>query len=801
MNRIYILLVTFLLLTAEGFSQVLYIRDRTSRTPLEAAAIFSETAKKFTTTDSRGRTDISGFRDATDIVVRLLGYNTEIYTWEELSQKQFRIYLETAEISLDEIVVSATRWEQKKRDIPSKITTIQKKDVLLENPQTAADLLGMSGEIFIQKSQMGGGSPMIRGFATNRVLITVDGVRMNNAIFRSGNIQNVIALDPFTVETTEILFGPGAVMYGSDALGGAMNFYSIQPKLKAAGKPSYSLNTAARFSTANMEKTGHMDFQTGLEKWAFVTSISFSDFGDLRAGKRGPEEFLRPDYVTRIEDVDTMVANPDPRVQTPSGYQQVNLMQKIRFVPSEKLDVQYGFHYSLNSDVPRYDRLIERNNQGILRDGEWYYGPQKWMMNVINLTYFSEKKLFNNLKGTVAHQHFEESRHNRGFGSNNLNHRTETVDAISMNLDLDKILNEQKSLLYGAEMILNKVGSVAERENIQTLSLIPLSTRYPDGSTWYSAAAYVNYLNRASEKTTIQTGIRYNYTGLRAEFDQSFPFESAKLDKGALTGSAGLAYKPTNDWQLNANFSTGFRAPNIDDIGKVFDSEPGNVIVPNPDLKPEYAWNVDMGVTRIIESKAKIDISAFYTFLEDAMVRRPFNFNGLDSIDYDEQLSRVLAIQNAASAWVYGVQTAVEVKLSRELVLISRLTWQNGKEELDNGSTSPLRHAVPLFGLTRLIWTKNQLKAELYAWYQGRVSFEDMADSEIAKPQLYAMDANGNPYSPGWFTLNLKTSYQVSDFVLLTAGLENITNALYRPYSSGISAPGTNLVLAVRASF
>ena len=109
-------------------------------------------------------------------------------------------------------------------------------DVQFQNPQTTADLLSNSGEVFIQKSQQGGGSPMIRGFATNRVLIAVDEVRMNNAIFRSGNLQNVISIDPFAVENTEVLFGPGSVIYGSDAIGGVMSFTTLAPKFSDSSK-------------------------------------------------------------------------------------------------------------------------------------------------------------------------------------------------------------------------------------------------------------------------------------------------------------------------------------------------------------------------------------------------------------------------------------------------------------------------------------------------------------------------------------------------------------------------------------
>lgn len=803
MSRFFLLLLLFYLpwwLSAQS----LIVRDKFTHTPLEAATVYSTSFNAFTTTNSRGRTEISSFSGAEDITIRLLGYRTEIYSFEKLRRLQFRVFLEPEDISLDEVVVSATRWQQSKRDIPSKITAISRKDVQMENPLTAADLLAMSGEVFIQKSQMGGGSPMIRGFATNRVLITVDGVRMNNAIFRSGNLQNVISLDPQSIEKTEILFGPGAVMYGSDALGGAMNFYSLEPRIHPDGGGKVSGNTFLRYSSASSEKSIHLDFQSGYTKWAFLTSVSYNSFGDLKSGKFGPDEFLRPEYAARLNNRDTVLINPDPRQQTPSGYNQWNLLQKIRFSPGNNMDVTYAFHYSTTSDVPRYDRLIEYTSSGTLRDGDWYYGPQVWMMNVVNVSLEHENILFNQLRNTIAWQRFEESRHNRDFGSYNLNHRTENVDAWSWNLDLDRRLDEKKSVLYGAEIILNRVGSQAFRENISTSVVSPLSTRYPDESSWNSFALYSNFLNKLNDKLSFQSGLRYSRTYLRAGFDTSiypFPFTEINISSGALTGSTGLAWKPTDEWQINANISTGYRSPNIDDAGKVFDSEPGSVIMPNPDLKPEYAWNTELGLTRVFGTRTKLDLNAYYTWLNDAMVRREFLFNGQDSIEYDGQSSRVLAIQNAASARVMGLQASTEIKFSPGFVLISRLTWQNGWEELDDGSTAPLRHAVPWFGITRISFSKSKTKTEVYAHYQGKISFSQLPPSERAKPHLYATDKNGNPWTPGWITLNVKFLYQASDVLVFTAGLENMTNTLYRPYSSGISAPGRNLILAIRASF
>jgi hemoglobin/transferrin/lactoferrin receptor protein len=351
---------------------------------------------------------------------------------------------------------------------------------------------------------------------------------------------------------------------------------------------------------------------------------------------------------------------------------------------------------------------------------------------------------------------------------------------------------------------MNRVGSVAKGENIDTGAEEPISTRYPDGSTWSSYAAYLNYRFNASRNVVVQSGVRYNLVLMDAEFDTTFfpfPFTTADVNTGALTGSAGAVYIPNENWSLRINFSTGFRAPNIDDMAKVFDSEPGSVVVPNPDLKSEYAYNAELGISRTFAGAAKVDLAGYYTLLDDAMVRRDFSLAGQDSIIYDGTLSRVQAIRNAAEARVWGVQAGVEISFPARMTLASRINFQRGEEELDDGSTAPLRHAGPWFGSTHLIYRHDRLKADFYGVYNGEIAYDDLAPEERGKPQIYAIDRNGNPYSPDWYTLNVKGIYQAADVLQLSFGVENITDTRYRPYSSGIAAPGRNFITALSTSF
>lgn len=795
-----VLLLLFILPTVfVGRSQILTILNEDTGEPIEGVIIASAVPYAFTVSNALGQTDISEFQGSNAIAFRNYEYKTVIYSFSELQQKGFKISMIHAGIKLNDIIVSATRSRQTTNEDPSRITAISSKEIRLQNPQTAADLLNVSGQVYIQKSQQGGGSPMIRGFATNRLLYVVDGVRMNTAIFRSGNIQNVISLDPFSIENTEILFGPGSVMYGSDAIGGVMSFQTLEPQLSYEDNMLVKGQSIARYSSANNEMTGHLDVNLGWKKFAMTTSISYSDYDDLRMGRIGPEEYLRPYYVERIDGVDSIIHNKEPHIQNPTGFSQLNLMQKLRLRPNEKWDFQYGFHYSTTSEYGRYDRHL-RKKDGLPRYAEWNYGPQLWMMNNLKMEHHDRNGLYDRLTIRLTHQLFKESRISRNFNSDLRETREENVQAYAANFDFIKRTGARNELFYGVEMIYDDVKSTGINENISTGSITEGPARYPN-SNWSSYGIYITDKFDITEKFFLQSGLRYNQVLLNANFDTTFypfPFTGAKLNNGALTGSIGFIFRPNAKWVISSNLATAFRSPNVDDIGKVFDSEPGAVVVPNPNLKSEYAYNVDLGLAKIFGESVKADLSVYYTYLDNALVRRDFTLNGVDSIIYEGEMSKVQAIQNIASAYVYGIQAGIELNLKLGFGFSGNLNYQVGEEELDDGSFGPARHVAPLFGNFKLFYERKKLLVQIAVFFNGERSYSELAEAERVKDFIYAADVDGNPYSPAWYSLNFKASYQFGKRVFASAGIENITDQLYRTYSSGIAAPGRNFIFALR---
>ncbi|MEZ4761617.1 MAG: TonB-dependent receptor, partial [Flavobacteriales bacterium] len=553
---------------------------------------------------------------------------------------------------------------------------------------------------------------------------------MNNAIYRAGNLQNVIGVDANALERAEVVHGPGAMTYGSDAIGGVMDFHLLGPRFSRDSSLLAGGSAMLRYASAANEIGTHLDFNLGGSKLAFLGSASFTRFDDLRMGSNGPDDYLRPWYVETINSVDSQVVNTDPELQVGSGYDNMQFMGKLAWRPTDRLQVGANVYYSTTSDVPRYDRLIELRN-GVPRSAEWYYGPQEWLMTSLQVHHEAERGPWSTMRFSLAFQDYTESRNDRGFGSSRLRTQTEHVTGIWANLDLEKDLGARTQLLYGAEVVSNDVGSEGVRVDQESGAVEVINPRYPDGSTWGTMSVYAGVMHDLNERTTLSAGARFNRSALEAAFDTTlfpYPATSTSLDNSALTGNLGVTWRPGEGWKLGLDLSTGFRAPNIDDIGKVFDSEPGAVIVPNPDLAPEYAYTVEGSVEKVFHDRLRLRGNAYYTLLDNAMVRRPFTVNGQDSIPYDGELSRVDAIQNAAQATVVGFVLALDADLGSGFGATARYNWQDGVEQDDdNLGDVPLRHAPPPFGQVVLNWQRKALRLELLTRFSSGFAFEDLA--------------------------------------------------------------------------
>jgi hemoglobin/transferrin/lactoferrin receptor protein len=704
-------------------------------------------------------------------------------------------------INLNEVVISVNKIEESKRTVAQYVEVLTAKEIANSQSQTTAELLSNAAGVFVQKSQLGGGSPVLRGFEASRIVLVVDGVRMNNIIYRAGHLQNVITLDNNILDRTEILFGPSSTIYGSDALGGVVHFYTKKPLLAVDGKKTnIGVNFLSRYGSADNELTNHLDFNIGTKKFASLTSFTYSRFDDLKGGKNQNPFYTssfgeRPYYAERINGQDSLVKNSDRYKQVQSGYSQYDILEKLLFQQNEHLSHGFNIQFSNSTDVPRYDRLTDPKGSG-LNYAQWYYGPQTRLLTAYDLNLKDPDSKFQNIHLGVNYQNIEESRHTRKFGNDNLTHRTEKVNVLGVDLEFQRI-KKSNNIRFGFDGQFNTLKSTANNENIVTGSISPLDTRYPDGdNTMMNAALYFSHTWQINEKLILTDGLRAGFSMLHSTFvDTSFyhfPFTEVNQNTPVYSGSIGIINNPTEDWKLSLLFSTGFRVPNVDDLSKVFESSAGSVIVPNPDLKPEQTFNSELGITKFFDGNTRWENSIYYTRFFDAIVTDKFTFNGQDSIMYDGEMSQVMANQNKKDAYIYGFSSAVTSQCNEYFLLSFMMSYTYGRIKTDS-SDYPLDHIPPFLARLQVTYNYKNFSSDFFVNYNGwkklknyNLNGED--NEQYAPPEGM----------PAWFTVNFRASYKVYKMITLQAGVDNIFDTQYRTFASGINAPGRNIYASLR---
>jgi hemoglobin/transferrin/lactoferrin receptor protein len=799
-----IITLIFLLTTGITFAQKVRVINKTDLQPISNCSIYNVDKTVSVTTDNKGIADISTFKNSDKLTFSHISFNPVEFDKSTFTAKITDIQLTIAVINLQEVVLSANKVEEKYRDLPVRVDIIPVRTIMFGNPQTTGDLLQQNGTVYVQQSQLGGGSPVLRGMETNRVLTVIDGVRMNNAIYRAGHIQNIITIDPNMLSRVEVVHGPGSVIYGSDAMGGVMHFYTRNPVLSNNDKVFTLGNAMLRYSSAANEYSQSFNVNVGGKKIAALLGASTKDIGDLRQGSKRDEKYGDWGkclyYAERIDGKDVMTANGDPLIQKNSGYSQYDLFGKVLFKPSSNYSLTLNMQYSNSSNIPRYDRLTEMTDEK-LTYAEWYYGPQTRGLVSLKSEWLQPVKLYDHFQITAAYQYISEDRINRKFGKSKAKHQEETVKVFSLNVDFMKKVFGKSELRYGLEGVFNQVDSKAYNKNINNGEVtLDAASRYPDGGdNMKNFAAYASNNWEINKKLIFSQGIRFNNISLDAEYTQAmmdlikFPFD-AKISQNntAVNGSLGLVYMPGNDWRFATNLSTGFRAPNIDDLTKLNDFSSTITIVPNPDLKPENAYSAELTIGKTFNNVLQIEFTGFYTILKDAFVIQPFTYNGQDSIVFDGNLTAVQAMQNATQATIYGFEGNVLAQLSKSLSLRSTLTYTYGHIKAED---EPLDHIPPLFGLTSIKLDLSKFTGEFYARYNAWKHIEDYSPSGEDNQQYATVDG-----MPAWFTLNLRASYQFNRNVSLQAGMENILDKHYRNFASGISAPGRNVFVTLRGT-
>ena len=813
-----------LLFSLKTVAQEIIVIDFVSKSPIEGAAVYNFSKKKALLTNEKGKADLSLFLDYETLNVQFYGYETFSFVINKLAIKDgFTIKLNPKKQTLDEVILSIGRTSAKRKQIAEKVQIINANKIKFRRPSSGADLVGLVPGVRIQKSQGGGGSPVIRGFEANRLLVVVDGVRMNNAIYRSGHLQNTMTINPNNIERVEVIFGSSSVGYGSDALGGVIQYFTKSPLINSEQK--ISTNFSTDFSSANNAFLNFISTEVSFKKWASLTSLSHSKYGDIRMGKNRTHGFenwgFTPYYSSnsRTKYSPKPLANENNLIQKNTGYDQFDLFQKFLI----KLDGQnqfiLNFQYSNSSDISRYDKLVEETD-GSLRFSEWYYGPQKRFFVSPQLKFFPGKKFLNSGRITLAYQNIEESRVNRYFGSLTRNNQKEKVTVWSFNLDFKFEYKKKHSFSYGFESTYNDVLSFAFSQDLIIKNnkisgyspSLPIPTRYPSqGSSYASFAGFFNWIWDINEKVSLNAGVRLTKTNLRARWKEYYNINAllskVNLDAAALTETIALTYRPNLKTQLNFIFSNGFRNPNIDDVGKIRESK-GNLIVPNPNLFPEYAYNSEVGITRYLEkSKNYFSLRGFTTLISRHIGRDNYiifadtSTKDLNTIIYKGEELTTLANNNLGNRNLYGASVDGYFSFTQSLSVKGNLSYIRAD---NNKQYSPLPSISPIYGSLVLNYQKDNWLTSLRFEFSGKknpMNYSKGGEDGLEETPLISENPELYNGTPAWNDISLLSQCKLKKNINLNLGIDNILDLHYRTFASGISAPGRNLKLGINFSF
>ena len=813
------IVIIFLLIATAVSAQKITILDAKTNEPIPNVSASNIINSKHCVSDFDGVLDLSQFRKNQTIYLQHLSYEDYDGLKRNLVKSK-TIYLTANANDLETVFLSVSKAKVKRSRIAQEITSLSLKDIQKSIPQTAADMLANVPGIKVQKSQFGGGSPVLRGMEANRVLLVVDGVRMNNAIYRKGHLQNSISVSPNMLERTEIIFGPSSVIYGSDALGGVVHYITKQPKISEQFKikPSFLV----RHSTVNNELTANIGVEVRSKKIASFTSISRSKFGDLKMGKNrlhGYETWgLQHDYSNNSADFynPNSVINLEPETQKNIGFDQLDFMQKLVFPLSDKTDLNVNFQYSKSSNIPRFDKLMQRNG-GNLKFAEWNYGPQKRLLLSSKLKINPNKKWLNKGSVTLAYQNIKESRVQRKFSSLERAKRNENVDVFSVNGDFEVPLTKdnKRILNYGTEFTYNKVTSASKGETLHVSGFeinnitndFIVQTRYPDGGSDYTSTAfYANYRQDISKKETLNTGIRFTNTQLHATWNDDtyivLPSNDIKLINSAVTATVGYVVKPIKDIQINTVLSSGFRSPNIDDVGKIREKN-GFVSVPNINLKPEYVYNGEIGLIKYFNhKKSNLYFTTYYTLLNNYITRELFELNGNSTIVYDGEVVQTVANVNKKNAYIFGTTLSYNGTLGKHFTTKISATYTKGKA-YDTGN--PLSSIPPLFGFVELGYSLKKWDTALKFKFNAQKKYSDYNLIEgidnVTQTPFNTTSGDYDLGNPAWQTLNYNLQYKLNKRINVQLNIDNIFDVHYKEFASSISAAGRNFSFSVMSSF
>ena len=620
------------------------------------------------------------------------------------------------------------------------ISSITNHQIIEKGARTTPEaLMGVSG-VFIQKTNHGGGSAFIRGLTGNQTLIVLDGIRLNNAIYRYGPNQYLNTIDMFTVDKIDVLKGIGSVEYGSDAMGGVIHVKTKENTSKELNK--ISLNNTSKFISSDMEKTNRTAIQYATNKWDFIGGISLKKYGDLVGGENIGK-------------------------QTPTGYNEVNYDLKTRIKINNQSELIYSSQNTIQKNVPIYHKIALENFKTNQIDYQIRY------LNYLKYKYISNKRWISEIIINASTQRTIEQRSNQKNNSSIFRNEADTVKNIGLTAEIVSKPNKNWTMNTGFDYYKDEIFSEAIETSSDINTQVIKRGLYPNGSIYKNSSLF-NIHNLNFNKLNIVAGLRYNFLHIQMN---ELTLGNIAINPAALVSNYGFNYQLNQHGFLFGSITTGYRAPNIDDLGSLgivdFRYE-----IPSYDLRPEKSLNTEIGY-KYRSNKIDFSIAAFKMKLKDIIARVLVDGQVINGYN-------VYNKKNIESSYINGAEVNYTYLLSKYLTWYTNATYTYGQNETKN---EPMRRIPPLFGQNKISFVKKNKTLAIshqFAGKQDRLAQGDKDDNRIGKLG-----------TPGWNIFNIDAGWQVKNLSLNTS-LINISNVQYKTHGSGVYGVGRAVNLTIQ---
>lgn len=662
----------------------------------------------------------------------------------------------SAQDFLEPVIVTASRVEQEQLDAPYSISVITKDDIIDSQLRTLPEALKETSGVMIQKTTHGHGSPFIRGFTGRQNLLLVDGVRMNNSTWRSGPIQYWNTLDVYAIERMELVKGPGSVLYGSDSLGGTLNVLSKGTGYKNE-KGFFSSGSAFyRFDTNSESHVGRIEQRVGIgEKWGLSLGLSAKRYGDIEDS-----------YFGKMRN---------------TGYPEQNLDFKFDYALSDKTELTLAYQYVNQDDVWRWHSTTYNpgwtHDDHVTQPGTLDYRiyDQERSLTYGRVSGHQAGGLLENWSSTLSYQKTQDSEKRSDPRWSVAN-----VQTLGVTFQASGTVGPG-SLVWGGDFYHDMVDSDASDPSRRPVA---------DDSRYDSFGAFGQYLWDVSDRFHLDLGARASY--FDASWDKAYnrnlgEDESGSGDWSDLSLSARGTYDLRQDWVLYGGISEGFRAPNLADLTGDTVSRSKDEVIGSSNLDPEKTVSFEIGSKADFES-VTLSLATFYTIINDPITNAK---ETIGSVDY-------LRLTNGDEGYIYGVEADAAWRFAEQWELLGNLTFQDGKQKSRDEIGGPIvedtvSRLAPLFGSVRLRWSQAERKYWVEAELRGAATQDNLSKSDLSDDQR--IPTNG---TPGYLIPSIRGGWQVRDDLLVTLGLENLTDDDYRVHGSGLNEPGFNASLGLK---